>query len=122
MSTFQTEGTMFPDPSVAHAVTSERFAQVRKGYHASHDDQHVDCSLALAASLLADPDGDAVEARLLRIAHEEGERFWVVRFVRDRIDRSQQENLITAAALSMAEVERLRRLHAYMDHVRGVAT
>lgn len=80
-------------------IAAERDRQISMGFDAHHDDLHTDGSLAVCASgllFMLDGKRDADGWTLLRITHI-------------RQTRSDREQLIIAAALIVAEIERLDR-------------
>lgn len=98
--------------AVLREIEAERAKQEEKGYDAMHDDQHGDESLALAAACLATP------TELLRhTEHENPSGFteqtfddpwpWTDWDGRGKYERRQE--LVIAAALIVAEIERLDR-------------
>ncbi len=80
--------------SVLDEIRAERAKQVRKGYNAKHDDEHDDGSIAVQAAALADNN------------HEPHRDLWGLAL--DHKHR-RREQLIIAAALLVAEIERLDR-------------
>lgn len=125
MSTFQED---FKRMVIISDILAERARQVRElGYTAEHDDVHIDSSLAMAAALYAAPEqlfiqrrliaGDAVhfmdpwpwdrQADKRRRRHEGG--LVPIEELGPDIRRKQ---LVQAAALIVAEIERLDRAAA----------
>jgi hypothetical protein len=82
-------------------VATERERQVAKGYDAAHDDQHTDGELATAAGLIALGDYDLIT--------DDGPGDVLAAVVLDKHADIRERRLIIAAALLVAEVERLDR-------------
>lgn len=79
--------------SVITEIVGERIRQIEKGFTAQHDDQHKDGELARAAACYA--------MREISGYHWPFEDRWK--------PEGQRENLIKAAAMIMAEIERIDR-------------
>lgn len=94
-----------PTYQVMSDVLDERKRQtIVEGYTPDHDDEHKDCELAIAAASYA-------------ISAAAGDRFsaevwWPDKFAGMFKPKSPREDLIRAAALIIAEIERLDRLAA----------
>lgn len=83
----------------ADAITFERDGQrTREDYDATHDDEHTDGALAMAAAAYASYEADPQNARVL---WPWGEEYW-----KPKTDR---ENLVRAGALIAAEIDRIDR-------------
>lgn len=96
------------DTGVISDVAAERLRQIEaEGYSPAHDDKHTDGELALAAAMYAipydNPDIDQDDFIGLQMALEIGSG-WTV-----KPDTDKRRRLVKAAALIVAEVERLDR-------------
>lgn len=95
-------------------VIQERDRQVRKGWDSYHDDQHVDSSIGRAGGLLASV--TAIGSRAEQAIDPEFDGgTWVAKFVRRCVGKyieSKRRRYIIAAALLIAEVERIDRAEA----------
>lgn len=94
----------YPDDAqsspILSEIAAERGRQIAKGYDAAHDDQHTDGELATAAGLIALSDYDLIV--------DDGPADTLAAVVLDRHD-DERERLIIAAAMIVAEIERLDR-------------
>lgn len=89
----------------ASAVLGERQRQIEaEGWTPTHDDEHTSGEMAMAAACYATaslvPEGDEVE-RLHLLLWPWSDEWWK--------PRDQRHNLVRAAALLLAEIERLDR-------------
>lgn len=101
-----------PAPSAIADVIKERNRQINvERYDAAHDDEHTDGSLALAAVAytIAPPTGADITFHERTGAR--GEDIWPWSQAAFK-PRSTRENLVRAAALLVAEIERIDRLTA----------
>lgn len=92
-------------PEIYREIWRRRLHQQMKGYTAKHDDKHYDGSIADAAACYASPNAPV--------------RLWPWRqSLPDHTDR--RERLIDAAALCIAEIERIDRIEE-MDKALAAA-
>lgn len=95
----------YPDDAqsspILSEIAAERGRQIAKGYDAAHDDQHTDGELATAAGLIALGDYDLIT--------DDGPGDVLAAVVLDKHADIRERRLIIAAALLVAEVERLDR-------------
>ncbi len=96
--------------TVIDAITAERIRQINhEGWTSDHDDAHADESMALAAAAYALPEA----ARSMRLVSEEASAMvpewwpWDARWWKPK---DRRRDLIRAAALIVAEIERLDRV------------
>lgn len=99
-------------PDVIAEIAAERRRQIEvEGWTAEHDDQHTDGSLAQAAAVYALPSREMVQVgnAPLRGSHWKPTlwpRSWADSWFKPK---DRERDLIRAAALIVAEIERLRR-------------
>jgi hypothetical protein len=90
-------------PEIYREVWRRRLRQEAKGYTAAHDDEHADGSIADAAACYASPNAPL--------------KLWPWRCAPpDQSDR--RERLVDAAALCIAEIERMDRAGVEQDIIR----
>jgi Asp/Glu/hydantoin racemase len=90
-------------PEIYREVWRRRLLQEAKGYTAAHDDDHADGSIADAAACYASPNAPL--------------KLWPWRCAPpDQSDR--RERLVDAAALCIAEIERMDRAGVEQDIIR----
>lgn len=89
-------------------VQSERTSQIAKGYGPKHDDYHFDGSIARAASLIAADYCGAV----FNVPDDrpEGWESVLLRHVQEKYRSNSRQKLVIAAAMIVAEIERIDRL------------
>lgn len=83
-------------------IRAERAHQIRQ-WPPEHDDSHDDGGLAMAGAFLAHPDQDVEEEDA-----EDEELGWAVRLKARNLDNRRRQ-LVIAAALIVAEIERIDR-------------
>ena len=86
-------------------VIAERIRQIAK-YPAEHDDGHDDGSIALAASCIADPSGGLLQLSEPQVFFSGWEK-GLARHIRAK--HTHRQRLVVAAAMLVAEIERLDR-------------
>jgi len=103
LAAWRSSGPPVQAPSWQVDIAAERARQVRKGWTPEHDDDHTDGALAQAAACLA------VEGTDAEFTTPDYDISWI-KSLRDRHANSSRETqLIVAAALIVAELERIRR-------------
>lgn len=88
-------------PDVLDEIRAERGRQIAKGYDAPHDDKHVQGSLAYAGAMYAAPEPKPV--------------VWA----QSLQSMPRRKRLIAAAALLVAEVERIDRMEGLSNKGGG---
>lgn len=121
---------------VMHHILMERERQIEElGYQADHDDAHADGSLAMAAALYAAPEQLFIQRRLATAdavhfmdpwpwekQHDKRRRFHGGGIIpAEHLPADvRRKQLVQAAALIVAEIERLDRLQAAPDFDRSL--
>lgn len=90
-----------PIDSVLDEIGAERERQIAKGYDAAHDDQHVPGDIDSAAGLILMEDIDL----LVNDGHADN----IAGHVLDKHEDDRRRQLVIAAALIVAEIERMDR-------------
>lgn len=121
-ATFYVEGEDCPDRATAHRILTapvmlretplgdilnERISQIEKGYTPEHDDEHDKGELAEAASIVAAD---------LEVTDMEppGPRQWAA-YIFGKHEGNRRRQLVIAAAMLVAEIERMDRVAAKAD-------
>lgn len=84
-------------------ISKERQKQIDIGYDSTHDDEHSDGVLARAAASYA------VNGGLFKIINNTPLQIWPYKW--NFKQKNQRERLVIAAALLVAEIERIDRLN-----------
>jgi len=87
---------------ILNEVKSERIRQIEQGWTLAHDDTHSDGEIALAAACYALESADQCSLGILKQIWPWEKEYWKPR-------RSRRLNLMRAAALIVAEIERIDR-------------
>ena len=104
--------------SVLHDIATERARQRAKGYGAAHDDMHTDRSIVAAAVMIAVPPqykvvrapADSIAAAMRRDTTVVEWPCSLAGYVSRKHEDDYRATLVIAAALLVAEIERVDRL------------